>query len=39
MSDYDIVKAQVEFSWHGSGCATNVGPEDGGGYCTQETSE
>jgi len=31
---WELVKEQVEFSWHGNGCATNVGPEDGGGYCT-----
>ncbi len=31
---WELVKEQVEFSWHGNGCATHVGPEDGGGYCT-----
>jgi hypothetical protein len=24
----------LERTWHSSGCATHVGPEDGGGYCT-----
>lgn len=34
LTKVEMIQAQLQQTWHSTGCATNVGAEDGGGYCT-----